>query len=246
MQKPPTLADIIGVGRRIEAHRPWPRVVVDEEAWRLVADGLVTEQWTLSGLWADAEAVHIAVLDEAARDMAVLSLSCPQGHFPSVGQYHPPAIRLERAIHDLFGLKPEDAPDARPWLDHGRWGLRHPLGTRTADAKAEPYAFLEAEGESLHQIAFGPVHAGIIEPGHFRFHANGEAIVRLEARLGYAHKGVDALMLGADLERAARLAGRVSGDSTVGYAIAFARAVEAALGIEVPARALAARAHGGT
>ncbi|HYS46493.1 MAG TPA: nickel-dependent hydrogenase large subunit, partial [Rhizomicrobium sp.] len=144
---------------------------------------------------------------------------------------------LERTIHDLFGLEPRNAPDLRPWLDHGRWGLRHPLGAQVAETDAKPYAFLTAEGESLHQIAVGPVHAGIIEPGHFRFHANGEAIVRLEERLGYAHKGVEALMRDADLAQAAKLAGRVSGDSTVAYATAFARAAEAALGIDVPARA---------
>ena len=70
-----------------------------------------------------------------------------------------------------------------------------------------PYAFLPAEGESLHQIPVGPVHAGIIEPGHFRFTANGETVVRLEERLGYVHKGIEALLAGAPLERAARLAG---------------------------------------
>jgi Ni,Fe-hydrogenase III large subunit len=89
----------------------------------------------------------------------------------------------------------------------------------------------------LHQIPVGPVHAGIIEPGHFRFHAGGEAVVRLEERLGYVHKGVDSLMRGASVERAAVLAARVSGDSTGAYGVAFARAVEAALGIEPPARA---------
>ena len=83
----------------------------------------------------------------------------------------------------------------------------------------------------------GPVHAGIIEPGHFRFHANGETIVRLEARLGYTHKGTEGLMQGADLDRAAKLAERVSGDSTVAYAIAFARATEAALNVQAPDRA---------
>jgi Ni,Fe-hydrogenase III large subunit len=191
----------------------------------------------MSGLWGDAGAIHMALLDEATSSMAVVTLPCPDGHFPSIGQRHPPAIRLERAAHDLFGLEPENAPDARPWLDHGRWGLRRPLGTQTAGSDAKPYAFLSAEGESIHQIAVGPVHAGIIEPGHFRFHANGEAIVRLETRLGYTHKGVEALMQGADLAGAAKLAGRVSGDSTVAYAIAFARAVEAALGMEIPARA---------
>jgi Ni,Fe-hydrogenase III large subunit len=89
----------------------------------------------------------------------------------------------------------------------------------------------------LHQIPVGPVHAGIIEPGHFRFTANGEAVVRLEERLGYVHKGIEHLLAGATLERAARLAGRLSGDSTVAYALAFAQAVEAATATDVPPRA---------
>ena len=177
----------------------------------------------------------MALLDEAARDFAVLSLACKTGRFPSVGRLHPPAIRLERTIHDLYGLLPEGAPDMRPWLDHGRWP-----GHRKRAATA--YAFLPAEGESLHQIPVGPVHAGIIEPGHFRFTANGETVVRLEERLGYAHKGVEKLMEGADLDRAAKLAGRISGDSTVAYAVAFARAAEAALGFEAPPRAHCLRA----
>ncbi len=111
--------------------------------------------------------------------------------------------------------------------------------------RPERYAFLAAEGVGLHQIPVGPVHAGIIEPGHFRFHASGETVVRLEERLGYVHKGVERLMAGADLERGAELAGRVSGDSTVAYQFAFARAAEAALGIVAPPRArVAARADG--
>ncbi len=120
---------------------------------------------------------------------------------------------------------------------------RSRLGAQSLrDLAALPYVFLPAEGESLHQIPVGPVHAGIIEPGHFRFTAGGETVVRLEERLGYAHKGIEKLMQGADLDRAAKLAGRTSGDSTVAYAIAFARAAEAALDVEVPARALWLRA----
>ena len=237
MRKAPKLADILGAGQRIENHRPWPRAVIDARIWETIADQLAVSRLTLSGLWGDAGAVHMALLDEAAGNMAVVTLPCPAGHFPSIGQRHPPAIRLERTIRDLFGLELQKIPDMRPWLDHGRWGLHHPLGAPTAAMDMAPYAFLPAEGESLHQIAVGPVHAGIIEPGHFRFHANGEAIVRLEARLGYTHKGVELLMQGSDPTRAAKLAGRVSGDSTVAYAIAFARAVEAALGVEIPVRA---------
>ena len=115
---------------------------------------------------------------------------------------------------------PVGAPDARPWLDHRPLG-RHASARRrrAAPARAAPYAFLPVEGESLHQIPVGPVHAGIIEPGHFRFTANGETVVRLEERLGYVHKGIDGLMQGATLDSAARLAGRTSGDSTVAYAL---------------------------
>ena len=94
----------------------------------------------------------------------------------------------------------------------------------------------------MHQIPVGPIHAGIIEPGHFRFHASGETVVRLEERLGYLHKGVEGLARGATVAEAARLVGRVSGDSTVAYAYAFARAVEAALGVAPPPRAVWLRA----
>jgi Ni,Fe-hydrogenase III large subunit len=182
----------------------------------------------------------------AGSDVAVLSLACPGGTFPSVGLHHAPAIRLERAIHDLYGLVPEGAQDTRPWLDHGRWGVKRPLAatpeTAPAELPATAYRFLPVEGEGLHQIPVGPVHAGIIEPGHFRFTASGETVARLEERLGYVHKGIDALTTGTDLETAAKLAGRTSGDSTVAYAFAFARAVEAATGAEVPPRAVHLRA----
>ena len=155
-------------------------------------------------------------------EFGVLSIACEDNRFPSVGQSHPPAIRLERAIRDLWGLVPEGLADTRRWLDHGKWRLPHSLEAAGGTTPvADSYAFLTAEGESLHQIPVGPVHAGIIEPGHFRFTANGEAVVRLEARLGYVHKGIERLMAGASIERAAILAGRVSGDSTVAYALGF-------------------------
>jgi Ni,Fe-hydrogenase III large subunit/Ni,Fe-hydrogenase III component G len=238
----PTLADIILAGDRIEADPSWMRAVVDTELWEAVTERLAEEAWTLLGLWGEQGVVHMAVLDEPASDLAVITLECPDGRFPSVGRRHPPAIRLERAVWDLFGLEPTGMPDARPWLDHGRWGLHQPLGGRRPALGVEPYPFLPVEGESLHQIPVGPVHAGIIEPGHFRFTANGETVVRLEARLGYVHRGLEGLMAGADINHAARLAGRASGDSTVAYAAAFARAVEAALDMRIPFRAAWLRA----
>ncbi|HBK07957.1 MAG TPA: hydrogenase expression protein HypE [Acetobacteraceae bacterium] len=226
------LSDILGAGARILAHRPWPRANVDAETWQRAAAALADGGLTLLSLWAEPGWAHMALLD--GREVAVLSVACIDNQYPSVGALHPPAIRLERAMRDLFGLEPVGLGDTRPWLDHGRWGEEQ--------TPAASYPFLPVEGDALHQIPVGPVHAGIIEPGHFRFTCDGETVVRLEERLGYTHKGVDLLMSGATLDRAARLAGRVSGDSTVAYALAFARAAEAALGIVPPARAVWLRA----
>jgi Ni,Fe-hydrogenase III large subunit len=232
------LREFVEAGRPMALHRPWPRSVVDSAGWSEAVLRLADGLWTLLGLWAEARAVHMALLDNGDGGIAVASLECPDGRYLSVGQHHAPAIRLERAIQDLFGLEASGLPDTRAWLDHGRWGARHPLGARTdAPAAGSRYPFLPAEGEGLHQIPVGPVHAGIIEPGHFRFTANGETVVRLEERLGYVHKGIEGLMAGADPIRGAKLAGRASGDSTVAYGVAFARAAEAALDIEAPPRA---------
>lgn len=241
MQARTRLHDVIREGRIVAEDRPWPRAMVNRESWQRAASLLSAGQWTLLGLWAEPKQVHMALADES--EFGVLSIACEDNRFPSVGQSHPPAIRLERTIRDLWGLVPDGLADTRRWLDHGKWTRPHTLGAAgDTSPVVDSYAFLTSEGESLHQIPVGPVHAGIIEPGHFRFTANGEAVVRLEARLGYAHKGTERLMAGASVERAAILAGRVSGDSTVAYALAFARAVEAAHGIDVPQRAVWLRA----
>ena len=239
----PSLIDLMLEGHRVPHHSPWPRAGVDAAVWSFAANELAQGRWSLLGLWGELSTVHMAMMDELTAEIAVVSLDCPDRSYPSVGLHHPPAIRLERAIRDLFGLAAEGSPDPRPWLDHNRWGTRFPLGDRINGlSQASPYRFLPVEGDSLHQIAVGPVHAGIIEPGHFRFTASGETVVRLEERLGYAHKGIEGLMTGASLERAVQLAGRVSGDSTVAYAYAFSRAAEAALGLVVPDRAVWLRA----
>jgi Ni,Fe-hydrogenase III large subunit len=238
-----SLIDLMRERRQVQQHGPWPRAVVDASAWNLAAGELAQGRWSLLGLWGEPSTVHMAIMDGDAAEIAVMSLDCPDRSYPSVGRHHAPALRLERTVNDLFGLSAEGAPDPRPWLDHNCWGVRFPLGDRIdALSKPAPYRFLPAEGDGLHQIAVGPVHAGIIEPGHFRFTASGETVVRLEERLGYTHKGIEGLMAGANLERAAQLAGRVSGDSTVGYAYAFSKAAEAALELVVPDRAIWLRA----
>ena len=196
-------------------------MIVDTETWQQTVRRLGAGEVTLLSVWGEPGRVHMAVFDNG---VGVLTLECPDGNYPSVGAHHPAAIRLERAARDLYGLDPVGLPDTRPWLDHG--------------ANPTAYPFLPVEGEGLHQIPVGPVHAGIIEPGHFRFTADGETVVRLEQRLGYVHKGIDHLLQGATIERAAQLTGRTSGDSTVAYAFAFALAIETALGIEPPPRAM--------
>jgi Ni,Fe-hydrogenase III large subunit len=224
--------------------RPWPRAELDGDGWRALLQRLeTTPDWSLIGLWAEPSRVHLTLRDDPNGDIAVFSLAAPEGRYPAVSPVRPGALRLERAIRDLFGLAAEGAEDERPWLDHGRWPVARPLAANPAPPSEPPgYAFLPAEGEGLHQIPVGPVHAGVIEPGHFRFHANGETVVRLEERLGYVHKGIEGLMAGKTPAEAARLAARISGDSTVAHSLGFARAVEAALGIEAPPRAHCLRA----
>jgi Ni,Fe-hydrogenase III large subunit len=239
----PSLIDLTLECRKVGQYGPWPRVAVDASVWTFAASELAHGRWSLLGLWGEPATVHMAIMDEQTAEISVVSLDCSDRTFPSVGKHHPPALRLERTISDLFGLSAQGSPDARPWLDHNRWGVRFPLGDRIdALPKATPYRFLAAEGDGLHQIAVGPVHAGIIEPGHFRFSASGETVVRLEQRLGYVHKGIGGLLTGASLARGVQLAARVSGDSTVAYAYAFSRAAEVALDLAVPTRAVFLRA----
>jgi len=170
---------------------------------------------------------------------------------PSHTPYFPGADRPERHIQDLLGVAFTDHPDARRWTRHQAWkdadyplrkdfpAAGHPAAQTPPD---DGYKFLYAQGAGVYEIPVGPVHAGIIEPGHFRFQAVGETVLNLEERLGYVHKGIEKIAEGRDPEGLARLAGRVSGDSTVAHAWAACMAMEKAAGVEVPARALHLRA----
>ena len=224
--------------------RPHPRHLLDREQWAAMAAALAAApDLALLGLWAEPAMVHAAFLAEAEGAFLIASCPAPEGRYPALSPARPGAVRFERMVRDLWGLVAEGAVDLRPWLDHGRWPVIGPLAAAPA-ANGMPVPqpeFLTVEGEGVHQIPVGPVHAGIIEPGHFRFHVQGETVVRLEARLGYLHKGIIGLMLGKPVPVAARLAGRLSGDSTVAHAWAFAMAVEAAMAVAVPPRALALR-----
>lgn len=217
------------------------RVRIDERDWIGLAMGCTQGLQDLLALWVDDDAAHMGLGVPALRLRIIVSVPLKRGSFPSVAKNHSPAIRLERTLRDLHGAEPKGLPDQRNWIDHGKWTSPPPGLKKGAVRPDTSYAFLAAEGEGLHQIAVGPVHAGIIEPGHFRFTANGEAVVRLEERLGYTHKGIEALCRGEDIATGARIAARISGDSTVAYSYAYALVIEAALKWRPPPRAVLLR-----
>jgi Ni,Fe-hydrogenase III large subunit len=226
--------------------RPFERFVLTADAWAELPAALVAEpSLALLGMWAEPAVVHAAFLDEDSGAVVLASAPAQGGRYAALSPARPGAIRFERMIHDLWALAADGAVDDRAWLDHGRWAVAGPMsGNPSPRPGAEPPQpeFLPVEGEGIHVIPVGPIHAGVIEPGHFRFHIQGECVVRLEARLGYKHKGTLALMLGKTPRAAAAFAARLSGDSTVAHGWAFAAAVEAALGVGVPPRATALRA----
>lgn len=174
------------------------------------------------------------------------SIDSKQPQLPSQATIYPAASRSERHTQDMFGIHFLNHPDTRSWVRHKAWGkndypLRKnfPLQGRS-EAITPPdmdYQFVKARGSGVYEIPVGPVHAGIIEPGHFRFQALGETVLNLEERLGYVHKGIEKLAEGKTPEQLVRLAGRISGDTTVAHSWAACCAMEQAAGIEIPPRA---------
>jgi Ni,Fe-hydrogenase III large subunit/Ni,Fe-hydrogenase III component G len=160
----------------------------------------------------------------------------------SLATFHYPASRFEREIYDLFGIVAEGHPDPRPLVRHGFWPadyfpLRKDAGPREFTDDGRPFPFGEVGGEGVYEIPVGPVHAGVIEPGHFRFSVVGETIIDMKSRLYFTHKGTEKLFEGRQPAAGVELAERVSGDTTVGHALAFCQALEAAARTEVPERA---------
>lgn len=168
--------------------------------------------------------------------------------FPSLTRKYLPAYRFERQMHSLMGVVPSGHPDLRPWIKfedwpHDAWPLRKSFdASKPLPRVSGEYPWAKAEGEGVYEIPVGPVHAGIIEPGHFRFQAVGEQIINLEERLGYVHKGIEKRFESMEWLDGFRLAGRVSGDSTVAHCLAYCRALEAMTGVTPPDRALWIRA----
>ncbi len=158
------------------------------------------------------------------------------------GTFHHPASLFEQEIYDLFGITAVGHPDPRPLVRHGFWPAdffplrKDALAGEFAD-DGRPFPFVEVGGEGVYEIPVGPVHAGVIEPGHFRFSVVGETIINMRARLYYTHKGTEKLFEGRAPVAGLELAERVSGDTTAGHSMAYCQALEALGGTVVPDRA---------
>ena len=230
---------------------------LDALAW----DGWAREQRDqgarLLSLWGeDARAerscftVYACWMDATGATLRLAQHDLPPGalHYPGLHECFPVAERLQRAVRDLLGVQAQGM-DTRPWLRHARWGERdYPLRRESSVAvppgppQPEAYAFVPVDGDGVHEVAVGPVHAGVIEPGQFRFSVVGEKILRLEERLGFTHKGVARRFEQLAPVEGVRLAARLSGDSAVANAWAYCMALEALADAAPPPRALHLRA----
>ena len=238
---------------RLPAVMPAWHATVDPAQWSAAALKVRDKGGRLVALWgADntdrgaGYAVHAALTTQSG--LLVLTLPLAADLFPGLSEIFPAANRMQRAAHDLLGVVAEHAADDRKWLRHASWPadvfpLRKSFDPKQAfPTGVDGYPFVQVGGEGVHEIPVGPVHAGTIEPGHFRFSIIGEGVLKLEERLGYKHKGVEKLFESMTLAQGAKLAGRISCDSTVAYAWAYAMAAESAASIAPPERAAWLRA----
>ena len=170
-----------------------------------------------------ADENHALVLfsHEQPRDPLPSISSITAKHF----QFH----IFEREIHELTGIRFE----GHPWLKP----VRYPYDRYDRSQVMDNYPFFNIEGESLHEVGVGPVHAGIIEPGHFRFQCYGENVYHLEISLGYQHRGVERALLGGPAARTVHYMETLAGDTTIGHTLAYCQAIEALAGCGVSVRA---------
>jgi Ni,Fe-hydrogenase III large subunit len=225
-------------------------IEIESGDWGRTAQQANAQNWRWAEAWAEDRGSDLAMnacLEKQGRYLILRTYLPPdKPSLPSHAPYYWAADRVERHIQDLFGIRFTDHPDPKRWIRHQAWDENaYPLRKSfPADGQPPPstppdhdYPFLKAHGASVYEIPVGPVHAGIIEPGHFRFQAVGETVLHLEERLGYVHKGIEKIAEGRDPLELVKLAGRVSGDTTVGHAWAACMAMERAAKIEIPPRA---------
>ena len=169
---------------------------------------------------------------EVADSYPALTPGCPQAHW------------FEREIAEQWGVKPEGHPWLKPIRFHRSYREGHDAWSRPAETPIQPGVtnFFAMTGDEVHEVAVGPVHAGIIEPGHFRFQCHGEKVYHLEISLGYQHRGVERALVGGPDKRTISYMETLVGDTTIGHTLAYCEAVEALAGCRVPVRAQVLRA----
>jgi Ni,Fe-hydrogenase III large subunit/NADH:ubiquinone oxidoreductase subunit C len=230
-------------------------VIVKKADWLKTAEIMSTNKARFSGIWADefeAYATVFCLLFVHNRYLLLsVKVEAPELHLPSITTVFPAADRMERHIQDLMGIYFDDHPNNRRWTRHLAWKEKdyplrrsYPLQPEGSwDTPADNiFPYFQTQGSSVYEIPVGPIHAGIIEPGHFRFQAIGERVLNLEQRLGYTHKGIEKLASGKTPQQLLKLACRVSGDSAVTHSWAAAKALEAILNINVSKRTTLLRA----
>lgn len=193
---------------------------------------------------ADIQVVYLFVAGPPDRRIELaVTTNRERPRVPSLASLSFPASRFEREIRDLYGVEPVGHPAPRRLVLHQHWPdkwypMRHDAAVGAAMSEdVAPFPFVEVQGPGVYEIPVGPVHAGLIEPGHFRFSVVGETIIKMKARLWFVHKGIERLFEGREVTSAVELAEKISGDSAVAHSLAFCRAVEEALNVEVSSRA---------
>ena len=188
--------------------------------------------------------VYLVTADDAASALRVLAFDVPRdpGEYPSLTPTWTEAHLFEREIAEQFGI----VPAGHPWLKPVRGAP--PLAGRDlfapepgARTRLDAYPFLRAEGEEMHEVGVGPVHAGIIEPGHFRFLCHGETVFHLEISLGYQHRGVERRLVGGPDARSLVTTESIAGDTVIGHAYAHCRVIEGLSGVTTTSRGAAIR-----
>lgn len=224
-------------------HPPTERTVaradLADESATLLADG-----WRLALVAAhqdpaDFRVVYVFLRPVGQRCELTVRVPSDDAWIPTLAALSYPGGRFDREVRDMYGIRPEGHPLPRRMVRHGHW----PTGWYPMLREADPapafgrdigsYPFVEVEGDGVYEIPVGPIHAGLIEPGHFRFSVVGETILRMKARLWFLHRGVEKLFEGRQPEAGIEIAERISGDTAVGHTLAYIMAVEDATGVAV-------------
>ena len=191
----------------------------------------------LACLCADGDLRLFAVLaEDAEQRLRVARTRLDGSRYPSLTPYCPQAHLFEREIAEQYGIIPEGHPWFKPVRFHQPWSDQPSPWGRQVDSPPGVTNFFQVSGDEVHEVAVGPVHAGVIEPGHFRFQCHGETVFHLEVALGFQHRGLERALQGGPHALSLKQSETVSGDSSIAHAWAYCRLVESLAGVEVPTR----------